>query len=195
MPKVWIVTMVVVAGLAGLYLILLLFGIRNRLDVQRPASKAVPLHVSKETVFIPTHNFLSIIIFSMKNPDLENIGEFRASLIDKKREDIVRTLEFSGRNLEDPGDVRFQFDPIPDSAGKEMVLRIEDKQENGPAVGIYVGVDEGIAFHSYYRVLGKKAALSTFVERWRDNVSSNLGFFIVWLVILSTIFVVQRRYR
>lgn len=184
-----------VAGLAGLYLILLLFGIRNRLDMQRPASKAVPLHVSKETSFTPVHNFLNIIVFSMKNPDFENIEEFRASLIDKKGGGILRTLEFSGRNLKDPGDVRFQFDPISDSAGKEMVLRIEDKQDDGPPVGVYVGVDEGIAFHSYYRVPGKKAALSTFVERWRENVLSNLGFFIVWLVVLSTIFIAQRRYK
>lgn len=195
MSKVWIATIVVVFGLVSLYFVLLLFGIRNRLDVQRPASRAVPLIVSKETSFIPMHNSLNIIVFSMKNPDLANTGEFRASLIDKRGAGIIRTLEFSGRNLEDPGDVRFQFDPIPDSAGKELTLRVEKKQENRPVVGIYVGKDEEIAFYSYYRVISKWAALSAFVERWRDNISSDLGFFIVWLVALSSLYIVQRKVR
>ncbi len=193
MNKVWMQVFSII-----LFVILLTFAVsmlaaRNRLDTQFSGSRFTSFDGAMERAFTPKNNNLNIIIISLKNPGLENTDDFKISLIEENGQ-TLRTMDFSGRNFGDPGDIRFQFEPIVNSANKKLIVRIEKLETSGSKiVGIQVDKEDNLAFASFHRLIDKKNTARGFVTVWKSNVQDNIFFFVFWAAILSGIYWLSKK--
>lgn len=194
MFKPWFLAILTTVALLSVSLFISLFGVRNRLDTQVFGGRFLEIRDWAETTFMPKHDFLNIIILTLKNPSLENEGTFKFQVTDGNGE-ILREIEFSGRNVGDPSDARMQFEPLPRSAGKKLILRIERVSADEPLVSIAAGEKGEIAFSAYYRTINKRQAAQDTLSYWRKGVSNNLSFFGLWAILLFGIVLWGRRVR
>lgn len=135
---------------------------RNRLETEVPGSSYLPISEIRPATFTPRHQGLNIILLRMKNPDLADTSDFIFTLSNSAGQ-VLRQLNFSGRNIGDPSDVRLQFDPIPDSAGQTLTLAVSSPSKS-------VKLENG--FRAYYRITGFSLNLAPLA---RDPV-----FIILW---------------
>jgi hypothetical protein len=154
------------------------FGVRNRIDSQIAGEKFEILKEKKETQFTANNNYLNIVIFRMKNPGIENNGEFSFEL-KNENDEVIREIKFRGMNVGDPSDMRFQFDPVENSKDKtyKIVLKPDDSK---PTVSVEVSSDNKISYKSYFRTLNKGQAASSFIALLESKVKANSKFFIFW---------------
>lgn len=194
MKNSFIIALGLILGLFLLSLVTSVFFVRNRVDTQFSGSDFLVLEESIERTFTPRHDFINIIFITLKNPNLRSETEMRFSLLSEEGE-VLRRIDFSGKNVEDPGKTRFQFEPIDGSAGTPLTVRLEViSQDDEP---ILVSVDDrlrgNLAFSAYYRSPGKKAAVEEFFSSLRSRVFSDPAFFIMWLAgLIGTIAIARR---
>jgi len=184
---IWPVVLLACVVLIGVIFAINVFGVRNRVDSFSPGDKFEVLIGQKTRKLASKNNFLNIVMLRMKNPGIVNDGAFNFQLIDEGG-DVVRQLDFHGMNIGDPGDLRFQFEPITDSAGKEyeILITADDSQ---PTVSIDVNKDSEIAYTSYFRTVNKSLAIASFVNLLGERISTNFGIFIFWIFILFGILI------
>ncbi|MEK7090942.1 MAG: hypothetical protein AAB887_00360 [Patescibacteria group bacterium] len=139
---------------------------RNRLDTEVSGSSYLPLVETRPITFTPIHSGLNIILLRMKNPNLADTSDFVFTLKDQANQ-TVRELNFSGRNIGDPSDVRLQFTPILDSANQPLTLTIISPSTS-------VKIENG--FRAYYRTSGLSLNLAPLT---RDPV-----FMVVWALLV-----------
>ncbi len=139
---------------------------RNRLDVEVPGNSYLPLAEIRPFTFTPQHSGLNIILLRMKNPDLADVSDFVFTVSDASGQ-VLRQLNFSGRNIGDPSDVRLQFTPIPGSANQLLTLAIASPSKS-------VKIENG--FRAYYRTSGPSLNLAPLT---RDPV-----FMAVWALLV-----------
>ncbi|HBC72846.1 TPA: hypothetical protein DCZ90_03485 [Candidatus Amesbacteria bacterium] len=72
---------------------------------------------------VPRNNGLNTVLIFFKNPNLGNTDRLIFSLSLPGGAEL-RHIEISGRNIGDGETVRFQFPPVPDSAGITYLLTI-----------------------------------------------------------------------
>lgn len=192
MFKPWPLTILIAVALICLGFFISLFGVRNRLDAQVFGGKFLEIRDSVETTFIPKHDFLNIIILAFKNPSLDNKGNFKFRIFDENGT-VLREVDFSGRNIGDPSNVRVQFEPLPRSAGKNLTLHVERTTADQPLVSIATGDKDEVAFASYYRTINKRQTGEDILSYWRGILVNNLFFFGPWAILLSVILVWSRR--
>ena len=168
-------------------------GVRNRLDTLSSHEQFTVINDSVETSVVVKHDFLNIVILHLKNPSLKNKGNFRFSIISPEGSEI-RQLEFTGYNVGDPSDLRFQFDPIPESFGKEFILRVEAVSEEGNLISASTGKDGNLAFSAYYRAISKTQALKAIFGTWEKIIANDLTFFVSWVFVLGlTVYLANRK--
>lgn len=89
--------------------------IKHRLAVTNltdSANKILPLtRPTSFTVKYPFSN-LEVVSLEMKNPNIENQQTFRLDILNKNQE-LLKSLNFNGLNIGDPGRVDLKFVPIP----------------------------------------------------------------------------------
>jgi hypothetical protein len=139
------------------FVLLSTFGLRRVPDIsQKENSRLIPIYNSQPFIqkISAKNDGLNTINIYLKNARLLNKDPFTFSLSDNKNVE-VRRIEISGKNIGDGDNVRFQFLPIPDSAGKEYVLTLQAPYTNFDGDKIEAGVssdDPGqLAFESFYR--------------------------------------------
>jgi len=98
----------------------------------------------------------------MKNPDLSDTSGF-VFTISTATGQVLRQVNFSGRNIGDPSDIRLQFAPISDSVNQPLTLTTTS---SSPSVKIENG------FRAYYRTSGLSLNLAPLT---RDPL-----FMVVW---------------
>lgn len=151
--------------IVGAALILASVASRNRLDTEVPGTSYLPLSEIKPFTFTPKYSGLNIILLRMKNPNLADTSEFVLTI--NRAGQTLRQLNFSGRNIGDPSDIRLQFAPIPDSAGQLLTLTITSPSTS-------VKIENG--FRAYYRTSGLSLNLAPLT---RDPV-----FMAVWVLLV-----------
>ena len=139
---------------------------RNRLDTETPGSSYLPLAETRPFTFTPKHSGINIVLLRMKNPDFADTSDF-VFTVSNSTGQVLRQLDFSGRNIGDPSDVRLQFAPIPDSAGQTLTLTVASASTS-------VKVENG--FRAYYRTSGLSLNLAPFT---RDPV-----FMVAWAILV-----------
>lgn len=93
---------------------------------QAVVDRFVPItktHPVTQTI-TPQHNGLNVIVIFLKNGGIRNTEEFIFTVLNTKNEPIRKIL-LSGSNIGDGETVRFQFDPIANSANQIFKVKLE----------------------------------------------------------------------
>ncbi|HBL51772.1 MAG: hypothetical protein A3D24_01760 [Candidatus Blackburnbacteria bacterium RIFCSPHIGHO2_02_FULL_39_13] len=186
--KIWvfILTSCFLAFIGSMFFVL--FGVKNRMDTRVSVFDFTVIKDPVRATFVPKHDYLNVVVAAFKNPDLRSSDSFLFSIVDDK-DAILRQIEFSGKNMRDPSDLRFQFDPLVGFAGKEIGVRVEPKAAPGEhPVSVSTTKDGQVAFAAYYRTTGKSAVVKEILANWVSNVKTDLVFFGLWGAILGLIF-------
>jgi len=176
-------------SLIGIFLPLLIsvVGIKNRLDVSQPFQDTfvnLPGEGILEQTFVANHDFVNIVILSLKNPGLANKGEFLFSLQTEEGQPLVERT-FSGYNIEDPCSIRFQFDPLTSSKNKKLKILIRSLTSTEPSIGVGASRKDGLSYSVYYKTVDKKSAVLELVSSLTKRFWADKVFFIFWLFLLS----------
>lgn len=102
------------------------FALRRVPDSGQPVSeKLAPIFNAQSITqtIVPQNNGLSTILIHLKNAQLKNVDPFIFSLADAHG-NVLREISINGRNIGDGEDIRFQFAPISDSAGKTYAITL-----------------------------------------------------------------------
>lgn len=176
-----------IAGLYFLGLLLILaastfFGLRRVPDsAQMQSDKLQPVYNDQPVsqTITPVNNGLNTVVIYLKNARLLNTDPLLFSLSDSGGR-ILRDIHISGRNIGDGETVRFQFPPLPDSAGRTytLLLQAPDTAFDEPLIevgfsssDVYPGGQSGLpgetgdmSFQLFYRP-GNYAALASELTR------------------------------
>ena len=180
----WLLVFVVILLLIATHFFVSIFLVNNRLDSQKVGVGFLEVRENINFELIPNNNNFNIIVFAMKNPGLANKSDYTFRLLNGNN--LLRQIDFSGDNLGDPGDVKLQFEPIPNSAGNNYTVEIIPKDFERP---ILINSDSAGApsYRTYYRTLNKNAVLSEVVREWKTNLTNNKLFFALWMGLLTSI--------
>ena len=105
--------------------------------------------------FISHKNNLSAIAATIRNFNLLNKKDMSLSVISEGK--VVRQVAVSGANIPDGALVKFKFDRISDSLGKEYTLTLSSPDStSAEAFELYFGEDnKTIALSDYYQTSSK----------------------------------------
>jgi|GEM_PF-2443261 len=95
--------------------------------------------------FVSSAPNLNIVSICLRNPD-RTLTPFEFTLhIATSSSQAIRTLEFTGGNIDNQDCTRFQFEPIPSSQGQLYVAQIKPKLglEEDPRSNIYLEANQG----------------------------------------------------
>jgi len=189
----WLAVFGLILILLGGVFIVMVFGVRNRVDTKVDGFRYEILDKEKRTVLKSENDYLNIVMLRMKNPGIENNGNFSFQLLNEGG-GKVREITFKGMNIGDPADMRFQFDPIPDSKGKEYQI-VVTADNVLPMVLIDVGSGGEMYYTSYYRTLNKQQAARSFIHMLKSRILASSGFFLLWALLLFGIVVYELKSR
>lgn len=175
MSKYWIFAITITFCLIVGSVITITFSVRNRLDLETYPVKYENLYDSMEYLFTPDHNNLNIVVLHLKNPGLENNDTYKFSIMSEGS--TIISQYFTGFNVGDPADLRFQFDSITDSADKNLILRLDSQTKDDTP--ILVGVDDNgrLAFSSYYRTTNKFNGFVEIIKNLTFHIGKDPVFF------------------
>jgi hypothetical protein len=165
----WILTCLLVLSVI-LFGIVLSVGVRRLPDVGQPTSSEEVWIYKDHPIFqqitLGSDNFNVITVY-MRNVGLRNKEAITFALLDINQK-TVRQINLNGYNIGDGDNVRFQFDPIPDSAGKTYTLKFSSPTSvYSNAVGIGYS-QKSISYQTYYLPMNKIAAVykssNTFIQ-------------------------------
>lgn len=160
----------------------------NRTDVHQPLSDT-RLYLDKYSAvsqtFTSTHNNMNIVSICIRNPNREMTPFEFAVYEGTSSAAAVRTLAFTGGNIDNQDCTRFQFEPIADSAGKSYVaeVRATRPREEYPRVGIYVesyaGEDsvDGAAYQDTKMIAADLHMKTAYRERLTVTVTKSITEF------------------
>lgn len=184
------------------------FGVRKRVDILQTRGDDLYRLSGDKTVgqtFLANKDNLNIIILDLKNAALRNQQPIYFHLEEAKTARSLKEIEISGLNVGDPSSVRFQFDPILDSAGKSYYFYLnsptstkEDTIEvYHSSQDLYSGGEmmvndqkfEGeLRFTSYYYPGSKTTVVREMIKDFRSRLLVDKSFLIAYLVLLFLIF-------
>lgn len=183
------------------------FGIRKRVDiVQTRGDQLYRIWGDKKVgqTFVANKDNLNIIILDLKNPALGNQQSIYFRLIEIETGRTLREIEISGLNVGDPSSVRFQFEPIRDSAGKnycfylnsplstvkdaiEVYYSPKDIYAGGEMIVSDQEITGELRFTSYYYPGSKITAIRETVRDFFLRFLSDRSFVFIYLILLFLI--------
>ena len=106
------------------------------------SNKRLSIYGEKEILqkFVSRDKNLTAIGTSIRNPNLKNQKEIILNLYDKDK-NLIRSSILSGKNIEDGDFVKFVFQFVPDSSGKEYSFTLSSL-DAGPGETIEVFIIE-----------------------------------------------------
>jgi hypothetical protein len=198
--KTLLISLFAVLIIFPLLLIASVLLVRNRLDVsQNEQNNYLTLSYGRIITqdFSTKHNYLNMLIVNAKNPNLANRDEYQFLLKSKTGEILFQQM-VSGFNIGDPGQVRFQFNPIVDSQGKTYTLQIIPLTSESSG-GISLAINDGpvnnfsyltvngvssnsvINFSSYFRANDKISTINTVVKELFSKMGKDIIFVLIWV--------------
>ncbi|KKQ98081.1 MAG: hypothetical protein UT23_C0005G0004 [Candidatus Woesebacteria bacterium GW2011_GWA1_39_12] len=157
------------------------FLVRNRLDTQYFGERFVKIEKPFRFSFTPNHDNINILIIPLKNPGLINKSEFNLRIFSE--DNIIREINFSGYNVGDPSDVKFQFEPITNTKNEDLDIEISSDDYQNP---ILINTDNNRpSFRAYYRSINKKEIIDEWANAWGKRFINNFAFFVTWFLLLT----------
>lgn len=148
--KVWLKVILILVTALLVVLLFSVFGIRKRIDIaQTSGDYLYQIYEDRKVgqTFVANKDNLNIIVLDLRNAMLKNEQPLYFHLQERDANQALREIEISGLNVGDPGTVRFQFEPISDSAGKSYYFYLES-----PSSTVFDAVE---IFHSPKDVYSK----------------------------------------
>jgi len=185
----WKIAFLIGFGLMALAFLFPWLAVRNRLDSNQPYRETFMPLKEKETQkqsFVANHDFVNIIILYFKNPGLANQEEFNFKL---KGEDgqVLVEKEFSGFNIGDPGEIRFQFEPLIGTKGKKLSFELMAQSSAESLISIGTDSERGLSYSVYYRTTNKKMALVELFSGFFKRLLEDKFFLVIWLLLIFRI--------
>lgn len=149
--------------------------VRNHLDQESGGEVYVP--ITKEMIFnfTPKHDNVNIIILRLKNVAILNSDAYSMQIMSGS--EVLVSQDFSGINVGDPSDLRFQFAPIPNTANKPLTLVVKPKSESSIPLKILVSEQGNVSFQVFYRQ-------RSFPAEWFSKIK-DLRFLTLWGVTIA----------
>jgi hypothetical protein len=151
----------------------LCFGIRRLPDVSQPRlEKEVWVysgHSVSQTI-VPGHDGFNVIDIYLRNVALRNQSPFTFVLSDASGQPL-RTIRLTGYNVVDGQNIRFQFDPIPDSRSRQLTFTLSSDSPENLAIGAgYSSADKSLTFRSYYYPSRRWEVISSVLSGWTETL-------------------------
>lgn len=206
--KTWLV--IIFGWLVAISAVLLLtaFGVRKRVDVLQTRGNNLYQLYGDKTVgqtFLANEDNLNIIILDLKNAALKNQEPIYFHLEDAEASRSLREIEISGLNVGDPSSVRFQFEPVPDSAGKTYFFYLESPTSTEKdAIEIYYSSQDmysggvmvvdnqetkgELRFTSFYYPGSKMILIRETINDFASRFFTDKAFVFFYLILLVVVF-------
>lgn len=168
---------------------------------QAVVDRLVPIYKDNSVTqtIAPTHNGLNVVVIFLKNRSIQNNDKFLFTLTNQENESM-RSIQISGSNIGDGDTVRFQFEPLVDSANKKFVISLSTPDTSPPKTPIEVGFSNGdtyplgiasdmgdMSFQLFYSPVDKRGLMFELWSMFTAKINGRL----VWIVGVS-IFVCSR---
>ena len=158
---------------------------RIQLTTQSPTNYISMLEV-QDITFISLKNNLNIIKVPLKNTALWNSSGHTVQLI--QGNSILRQAQFNGSNILDPGDYRFQFEPIPDSSGETYTISIRQTEVNSETP-IKIGIfgDKQPSYKVYYQTTNLLQKATSSLSHLIFLLTKDSIFTLSWLIAIIAV--------
>ncbi|MBU3956784.1 hypothetical protein KKI19_00685 [Patescibacteria group bacterium] len=206
--KVWLKVILILVTALLVVLLFSVFGIRKRVDIaQTSGDYLYQIYEDRKVgqTFVANKDNLNIIVLDLRNAMLKNEQPIVFHLREMGTDRDLREIQISGLNVGDPGSVRFQFEPISDSAGKSYYFYLESPSSTVfDAVEIFHSpkdvYSEGemilndksavgeLRFVSYYYPGSKKNVIRETIKDFTSRLFTDKGFIISYLFLLFLTF-------
>jgi len=206
--KIWLKVIFVLVTAILVVLLFSVFGVRKRIDIAQTSGDILYQIYEDRKIgqtFIANKDNLNIIILDLKNAALKNQQPIYFHLEEAKTARSLKEIEISGLNVGDPSSVRFQFDPILDSAGKkyhfyldsptstkEDAIEVYYSSQNLYSEGEIVIDDQEfvgeLRFTSYYYPGSKTTVIREMIKDFSMRLLADKSFVIVYLFLLFLTF-------
>lgn len=136
-------------------------------------------------VFVAQENRLSGIGVSIKNPNLANKKELSIKVLDMN-DQVLRTINKSGKTIADGDFVKIMFEPINDSKDKEYKLIFESSGSSlGEALEVFIDDStQDVSFVSYYKPANFFSVFTNIVRGWFSKFSGDTAFFVFYVAMV-----------
>ena len=131
--KIWLAIFFLIMIFSFFLFLVSVFVTKHRVDLAQTRGKELYQIYGQRKVgqtFVANKNNLEMIIVNLRNGRLRNQQPIYFYLQEANRPQNLRKLEINGFNIGDPSLVKFQFEPIPDSAGKTYYFYLESPDSN-----------------------------------------------------------------
>lgn len=206
--KAWLIIILVLAIVMFAVLILSIFGVRKRVDIAQTEGELLYQIYDEKRVgqtFIAKRDNLNIVVLDLKNSALKNQEPIYFRLIETKTSTNLREIEINGRNIGDPSSVRFQFEPIPDSAGEAYYFYLESPTSTEKdATEIYYSSQDmysggmmvvdnqetrgELRFTSFYYPGSKTILMREIINDFASRFFTDKAFVFFYLILLVVVF-------
>jgi hypothetical protein len=140
--------------------------------------------------FTTQNNGLNVITVYLKNVSLRNQDPLVFRLLDKSN--VIREITLSGYNVGDGDNVRFQFDPVLDSANHTYTFSFTSDSPQKSSIGVGYSSDfQSIAFQSYYHPTRSLVVAQTVTISFIRNLLS-LKLIITFISLLLCLISIQK---
>lgn len=133
-------------GLMSVFLFFSVIGARRLYDSGQPHSVyflGLNRVSSASQSFTPLHNGLNVVRVYLKNVSIRNHDPLSFTLTDSTGQ-VVSHIDLNGSNVGDGDSVRFQFPPLPDSAGRTFTFTLTaPTTETSTEIGVGFTDDTG----------------------------------------------------
>lgn len=206
--KVWLKVILILVTALLVVLLFSVFGIRKRIDIaQTSGDYLYQIYEDRKVgqTFVANKDNLNIIVLDLRNAMLKNEQPLYFHLQERDTNQVLREIEISGLNVGDPGTVRFQFEPLPNSAGKNYYFYLESPSSTVfDAVEIFHSpkdvYSEGemilndksavgeLRFVSYYYPGSKMSLLRETIKDFTSRLFTDKAFAFFYLILLVVVF-------
>lgn len=160
----------------------------NRLDQHQPLTSTITRFYEGDTisqVFYSHRNDLNTVSICLRNEGRALTPmTFTLSVGDK----VVRTLQFSGGNIDNEDCTKFKFDKIEDSQNKTYVAAITsppaDKQAQKPAV-FSIEMHEGVMHFKTFYYQAVSAVAQESIAQLTSRFTQDPVFLILWVLMVG----------
>ncbi|HUV42548.1 MAG TPA: hypothetical protein VMY36_01435 [Patescibacteria group bacterium] len=131
--KIWLAIFFLIVIFIFFLFLISVFIIKHRVDLAQTRGEELYQIYGQRQVgqtFVAGKNNLEMIIINLKNRSLRNQQPVYFYLQEANQPQNLRELKINGFNIGDPSTIKFQFEPIPDSAEKSYYFYLESPESN-----------------------------------------------------------------
>lgn len=144
--------------------------------------------------FISPEDNLNSVVLKLKNILIKNSEVVKFSLLDKRMQPI-RNIDINGSNIPDGDLVRFAFEPISNSKGKEYTIFLSSpKSTEEKSIGIHTDPENNPVLITYHQTTSKISLISKIYQDFILRVFADKIFISIWFLLLTLSIYITNKY-